>query len=87
MANRGKHAEAALAAVNAENHAWANIDLLEKQKHSVKTAMLELKQQMNEKLEEARRTFLDRMAAVSSTLINQEHDALVLNNGTFFMIT
>ena len=43
-------------------------------------------QQMNEKLEEARRTFLDRMAAVSFTLINQEHDALVLNNGTFFQL-
>lgn len=30
---------------------------------------------MNEKIEDARRVFLDRMAAVSFTLINQEHDA------------
>eukprot|EP00986_Skeletonema_menzelii_P011522 scaffold5943_cov148-Skeletonema_menzelii.AAC.7 len=39
---------------------------------------------MNEKLEEARRTFLDRMAAVSFSLINQERDAIVVNNDTFF---
>ena len=38
---------------------------------------------MNEKLEEARRMFLDRMAAVSFTLINEEHDA-TMNNDTFF---
>ncbi|KAL7542955.1 hypothetical protein ACHAXR_012248 [Thalassiosira sp. AJA248-18] len=38
---------------------------------------------MNEKFEEARRMFLDRMAAVSFTLINQEHDA-TMNNDTFF---
>jgi digalactosyldiacylglycerol synthase len=41
---------------------------------------------MNEKLEEARRTFLDRMAAVSFTLINQERDAIVVNNDTFFQL-
>lgn len=39
---------------------------------------------MNEKLEEARRMFLDRMAAVSFTLIHQEKDAAMMNNGTFF---
>ena len=38
---------------------------------------------LNEKLEEARRMFLDRMAAVSFTLINHEHDA-TMSNGTFF---
>jgi len=38
---------------------------------------------LNEKLEEARRMFLDRMAAVSFTLINQENDA-TMNNGTLF---
>lgn len=37
---------------------------------------------LNEKLEEARRKFFDRMAAVSFTLINQEQDA-TLYNGTF----
>jgi len=41
---------------------------------------------MNEKLEEARRTFLDRMAAVSFSLINQERDAMVVNNDTFFQL-
>lgn len=40
---------------------------------------------LNEKLEEARRMFLDRMAAVSFTLINQENDAS-MNNGTLFEI-
>ena len=38
---------------------------------------------MNEKLEETRRMFLDSMAAVSFTLINQEHDA-TMSNDTFF---
>jgi len=38
---------------------------------------------LNEKLEEARRMFLDRMAAISFTLINHEHDA-IMSNGTFF---
>ena len=40
---------------------------------------------MNEKLEEARRTFLDRMAAVSFSLINQERDATVVDDGTWFL--
>ena len=40
---------------------------------------------MNEKLEEARRTFLDRMAAVSFSLINQERDAAVVDDGTWFL--
>ncbi len=52
-----------------------------KQKNQAATAFT-LK--MNEKLEEARRTFLDRMAAVSFSLINQERDATVMNNDTFF---
>lgn len=38
---------------------------------------------LNEKLEVARRKFHDRMAAVSFTLINHEHDA-TMSNGTFF---
>ena len=38
---------------------------------------------LNEKLEEARRMFLDRMAAVSFTLINQENDAS-MNNGNLY---
>lgn len=41
---------------------------------------------MNEKLEEARKAFLDRMAAVSFSLINQERDASVVNNDTFFQL-
>ena len=42
-----------------------------------------LSNKLNEKLEEARRIFLDRMAAVSFTLINQENDA-TMSNGTLF---
>jgi hypothetical protein len=38
---------------------------------------------LNEKLDEARRMFHDRMAAVSFMLINHEHDA-TMSNGTFF---
>ncbi len=38
---------------------------------------------LNEKLEEARRMFLDRMAAVSFTMINQENDASVSNDNLF----
>jgi hypothetical protein len=47
-----------------------------------RTAALTLK--MNEKLEEARRLLLDRMAAVSFNLINYEHDAAMNNNSIFF---
>ena len=54
-----------------------------KKKHKTATSFT-LK--MNEKLEEARRTFLDRMAAVSFTLINHERDAIVVNNDTFFQL-
>ncbi|KAL3826382.1 hypothetical protein ACHAXA_008590 [Cyclostephanos tholiformis] len=38
---------------------------------------------LNEKLDEARRKFRDRMAAASFTLIDHEHDA-TMSNGTFF---
>ncbi|KAL7552678.1 hypothetical protein ACHAWF_015906 [Thalassiosira exigua] len=41
---------------------------------------------MNEKLEEARRIFLDRMAAVSVRLINQEHDATMESDAFFQMV-
>eukprot|EP00804_Cyclotella_cryptica_P025485 CCRYP_011992-RA/>CCRYP_011992-RA protein AED:0.02 eAED:0.02 QI:154/1/1/1/0.66/0.5/4/632/774 len=47
-----------------------------------RTAAFTLK--MNEKLEEARRLLLDRMAAVSFNLINSEHDAAMNNCSTFF---
>ena len=40
---------------------------------------------LNEKLDEARRMFLDRMAAISFTLINHEHDA-IMSNCTFFKL-
>ena len=55
-------------------------------RHKAKNQAATFTLKVNEKLEEARRTFLDRMAAVSFTLINQEHDALVANNDTFFLL-
>jgi len=38
-----------------------------------------LTNKLNKKLEEARRMFLDHMAAISFTLINHEHDAIMSN--------
>jgi len=49
----------------------------------VKNHTLRLTIKMNEKLEEARRMFLDRMAAVSFNLINCEQDAK-MNSDSFF---
>ncbi|KAL7463601.1 hypothetical protein ACHAXS_003960, partial [Conticribra weissflogii] len=49
----------------------------------VKNHTFRLTMKMNEKLEEARRMFLDRMAAVSFNLINYEQDA-TMNSDSFF---
>ena len=51
----------------------------------VKKRTVAFTNKMNEKLEEARRTFLDRMAAVSFNMVNQEHDATMYND-TFFQL-
>ena len=48
----------------------------------VKKHTIAFTNKMNEKLEEARRMFLDRMASGSFTLINQEHDATLSINDT-----
>ena len=40
---------------------------------------------MNEKLDEARKVLIDRMAAVSFNLIDYEHDASMNNSSTFFL--
>mmetsp|Transcript_17241 Transcript_17241/g.31238 ORF Transcript_17241/g.31238 Transcript_17241/m.31238 type:complete len:585 (-) Transcript_17241:850-2604(-) len=55
----------------------------EKVQKRVKKHTVAFTNKMNEKLEEARRMFLDRMAAVSFELIDQEHDATTKND-TFF---
>ena len=54
-----------------------------RKKRLLRTHTRRFTNKMNEKLEDARRMFLDRMAAVSFRLINYEHDA-TMYNGTLF---
>lgn len=54
-----------------------------RKKRLLRTHTRRFTNKMNEKLEDARRMFLDRMAAVSFRLINYEHDA-TMDNGTLF---
>ena len=54
-----------------------------RKKRLLRTHTRRFTNKMNEKLEDARRMFLDRMAAVSFRLINYENDA-TMDNGTLF---